>query len=392
MINTLFLQSEMENPFAVYEKMREHDPVYRDDSNNMWIAYSYEACSAILNHPLVKVPPVPDNPRTLWNEYARKLRAHLARLNNGGQHAMARQAANLLLEKMRASNPYKAIDQIIRTSGQREMDWVNSVAKRLPAIVLLQNFQFTSDDQVFIVDRIAQLVKIMSPCKSPEQETMVNEVCGDIYNIVEKHFTATSVCQDLSKDFNHTCQANDGVIACFFICNYIGLLIQSYDAGRGLLTNMLLSILRHDDISIRNKPGKDHYYKILTEILRFDPPVHHTRRVAAGVMSLSGRHIREGQTILVMLAAANRDPKQFVNPDKYDVYRQNNCQHLSFGTGPHLCPGRQLVMDLTIDALHYFFEHYGPIRLIDDDIQYEPLYNVRLASHMFISFTQKTKK
>ena len=77
------------------------------------------------------------------------------------------------------------------------------------------------------------------------------------------------------------------------------------------------------------------------EILRYDPPVQFTARVALDDVDLDGTTLGKGEFAMVLVAAANRDPAQFADPDTFDVGRQEN-RHLSFGLGAHFCLGAPL--------------------------------------------------
>src|SRR4030095_108687 len=78
-------------------------------------------------------------------------------------------------------------------SNDADIDWVKSICKKLPVIVVLKSFYFTDNDCDFIVGKIEQLVKIMLPDKTPEQVMAINEVSKEIYLITEKHLLNTSI-------------------------------------------------------------------------------------------------------------------------------------------------------------------------------------------------------
>ncbi len=96
--------------------------------------------------------------------------------------------------------------------------------------------------------------------------------------------------------------------------------------------------------------------RAVEEALRFESPVLAAWRVAATDSSLGGVDIPAGSVVMAMLASANRDPAAFGRPDEFDIFRDAN-QHVSFGTGPHLCLGLHLArmetriaVDLLLDA------------------------------------------
>jgi cytochrome P450 len=79
------------------------------------------------------------------------------------------------------------------------------------------------------------------------------------------------------------------------------------------------------------------------EMLRFDGPAQITSRIVAEPLELRGKQMQPGQVVLCFLAAANRDPEQFSDPDRFDVGRPNN-RHLAFGYGIHYCLGAPLAV------------------------------------------------
>jgi cytochrome P450 len=77
------------------------------------------------------------------------------------------------------------------------------------------------------------------------------------------------------------------------------------------------------------------------EILRYAGPVHTTRRVARTDVSINGAEIQSGDVVITLLAAANRDPAKYPDPDRFDIAR-NPTDHLAFGDGIHFCLGASL--------------------------------------------------
>lgn len=77
------------------------------------------------------------------------------------------------------------------------------------------------------------------------------------------------------------------------------------------------------------------------ELLRFDSPVQYLLKVAAEDLEIGGRPVAEGETIILSLGSANRDPEQFAEPDRLDVGRTPN-RHVALGFGPHFCLGNAL--------------------------------------------------
>jgi cytochrome P450 len=121
----------------------------------------------------------------------------------------------------------------------------------------------------------------------------------------------------------------------------IALLFAGHETTRNLIGNGMYTLLQNPrEISeLREKP--DMIRSAVEELLRYESPVQFTARVLKEDMEVCGQPIRKGWTMLCMLGAANRDPRQFKQPDQIDLNRLNN-QHLAFGAGAHFCIGAQL--------------------------------------------------
>jgi cytochrome P450 len=75
--------------------------------------------------------------------------------------------------------------------------------------------------------------------------------------------------------------------------------------------------------------------------LRYEPPVQHTARIAPEDFVLGGKTIRKGESVIAVMAAGNRDPDRFPDPDRVDIERKDN-RHLAFGWASHFCFGAPL--------------------------------------------------
>lgn len=119
------------------------------------------------------------------------------------------------------------------------------------------------------------------------------------------------------------------------------LFVAGYENAVNLLGHGTLALLRHPDqwAELREDPALAS--GAVDEGLRYDAPFQFTRRVALTDLDLGGYRIARGQHILAFIAAANRDPARFADPDTFDIHRTNN-RHLAFGSGIHACLGGPL--------------------------------------------------
>jgi len=386
---TTFLQSEIQDPYKIYETMLSDNPVYWDNENKLWAIYSYESCKAILSNSFAHIPAINPNNKDGLNEYALMMTSQFVRLSNGIQHELAREAAVLLLDKMNTTPTNEEAERLLQNRDDKdEIDWVNSICKKLPVLVVLKSFGFNDIDCDFIADRIEQFVKIMLPNKTSEQVNAINEVSKEIYLITEKHLMSTNIYKSVIKTLSEKYKTETDKIVSLCVSNLIGLsAIQGYDANRGLLSNSLLQILNHRNCLSQDVTNKEYLLKSVIETLRFDSPVHNTRRVAVDNIILNDVVIKNGEAIFIVLAAANRDTKKFANPNIFDISRTNNNEHLTFGIGGHRCPANNFSVNLATGTLYYFFERFKKFKLLDNNIQYEPTINVRLPKRILISLS-----
>ena len=100
------------------------------------------------------------------------------------------------------------------------------------------------------------------------------------------------------------------------------------------------------------------------ELLRYEPPSQQTPRIAPSDRMLGGKSIRKGQAVIAVMAAANRDPARFPEPETLDLARQDN-RHLSFGWGSHFCFGAHLARLEGRLAFQAFLDRYPKMDLAD---------------------------
>ena len=103
----------------------------------------------------------------------------------------------------------------------------------------------------------------------------------------------------------------------------------------------MLALLRHPDEWVRLTADPALARTAVEEVLRFDPPVQFDGRVAMADIDLGHVQLKKGEQPLLMLGAANRDPRQFDEPERFDIGRSDN-HHLAFGYGMHFCLGAPL--------------------------------------------------
>lgn len=142
------------------------------------------------------------------------------------------------------------------------------------------------------------------------------------------------------------------------------VLAAGFETTVNLLGNGIKLLHDHPDelAELRQDPAL--WSNAVEEILRIDPPVLLTARFAPEPTTLEGQHISAGTQVVVLLAGANRDPKVFHDPSRFDVTRANAREHLSFSAGRHHCLGAALARMEGEVGLKSFFDRYPDVTLL----------------------------
>ncbi|HEY8455804.1 MAG TPA: cytochrome P450 [Actinopolymorphaceae bacterium] len=120
------------------------------------------------------------------------------------------------------------------------------------------------------------------------------------------------------------------------------LLVAGFETTVNLIGNGMLALLGHLDQWRALQADPDLASQVVEETLRYDPPVQATSRIAHEPVEVAGHTIQTGQMVVVVLAAAGRDPAVHPDPDRFDIGREQTAEHLAFSAGPHYCLGAPL--------------------------------------------------
>jgi cytochrome P450 len=144
------------------------------------------------------------------------------------------------------------------------------------------------------------------------------------------------------------------------------------NAGHETTTTLIGSgawaLLQDDVARVRLQNEPELYAGAVDELLRLYPPLHFTYRRAAERIELDDQVIEPGALLVILLAAANRDPAEFPQPDRLEIDRPNAKRHLAFAAGPHTCLGNNLARMEAAIALRRLFERFADLRLAGDPV------------------------
>lgn len=148
-----------------------------------------------------------------------------------------------------------------------------------------------------------------------------------------------------------------------FTANAALLIGAGFETTVNLIGNGIVLLLRHPDQLARLRADPDLWPSAVEEILRIDSPVQMTARTAHCDVDIAGQRIAAGDMVALLLAGANRDPRVFAEPGRFDVSRANAREHLAFASGIHACLGAPLARIEGATALRALFEAFPDLEL-----------------------------
>jgi cytochrome P450 len=125
-----------------------------------------------------------------------------------------------------------------------------------------------------------------------------------------------------------------------------------------LIGNLLHALLADRELERRVRAERTLIGTAIEESLRLSPPILFLARGCVAPIDVGKCPIEPGQRVIIGTASANRDERVFVEADNFDVERANADQHLTFGYGPHVCPGATLARVVARLAVEAFLDHF----------------------------------
>jgi cytochrome P450 len=164
------------------------------------------------------------------------------------------------------------------------------------------------------------------------------------------------------------------------------LSVAGNETTTNLINNAMLTLIEHPDQLARLRADRGLLPSAIEEVLRYRSPLQTVFRTTKGEVEVQGQKIPSGKLVLPMIGSANRDPRQFDEPDRFDIARDPN-PHLAFGHGIHFCIGAPLSRLEARIGLADLLERLEEVELTSDD-PWEPrqAFNVLGPCHLPIRF------
>ncbi|GID91278.1 cytochrome P450 [Amorphoplanes digitatis] len=357
------------DPYPYYAALVADRPFGRDEDLGLWVAADAASVTAVLGEPALRVrPPAAPVPPGIVGTPAGDVFGRLVRMTDGEPQQRLKRA-------------------VVAALTTADADRVAALTAERTAYAIKQ--QASPRDFMFAVP--AQVVAVLSGLDDPaadEASTLIADFvqCIPATATPEQNARAATAAAALRDLLGPALDARgDGLLAelvraagpdaepAAVLANGLGLLSQTFDATAGLIGNTLVALAR--DASLR---GSAPTRAVVAEVARHDAPIQNTRRFAAEPVVVAGTELAAGDAILVVLAAANRDPAVNEAPAEFRTDRSDPAV-FTFGAGAHGCPGRLIATTIAaavVDALL----SAGIAPAAAGPVTYLPLANARIPA------------
>ncbi len=350
----LFREGMRQNPYAVYKDLREKDPIHWDGVLKVWAVTRYDDVCTVLNDPRFssrriararKRFPQPEF-QPLFDTLAIRMSER-----DGPEHkrlrALIHDAFIRTSVEQWAPRIQNRIDSLLdAVKNEESFDLISKVAIPLPLGVILEMFGIPSEDQQQVrtwCDDFALVALNLFADISDQQLKQGLSSISAFRDYLKERVDALerSPGTDLLSSLVQVQHEGAKLSLDELLANTLLLLAAGNETTTCIIGNGLAAILRFPDQMELLRADPSLIPNAVDEFLRYDSPVQFLGRVAEENVRLRGKTIRQGDIVLAFLAAANRDPDQFDDPDRLDITR-SHLHHVAFGHGPHFCVGAQL--------------------------------------------------
>ncbi len=376
MLETWSAARYLANPYSYYRRLRAIDPVHWNSALQLWTLTRHGDALTALTHPALssrRPQPRLDDPAAL--SVYDSLAAWLLRSDppvHTRLRALATHSLHARIVGMRSRIRAQAEQLVDAAQPRHGMEVISELAAPLAFATIADLIGVPAQDHM----RFYQWADDVGAAaeSAPEARLMARaqrslaEVSAYFEGLIalRRHEPADDLLTEWIGAAPGGDRLTDGEIS--VICTL--LLLAGHDTATHLLANGILALLWHPDQLDRLRADPALGDDAVQELLRYDSPLQGVLRLAVDDLELAGRRIARGQTVLVWLAAANRDPEQFVAPDRLDITRKAN-RHVAFGCGIHHCLGASLGLMIASAGIERLLARAPSLRLASDRTEWQ---------------------
>lgn len=327
------------DPYPYYARLAAEQPFGYHAALDLWVAASAAAVEEVLACPALGVrPPDEPVPANLRDTSTGVVFSRLVRMNDGAYHQETRPAVEAALA---------AVDGAAASAIARELagdllsgpdpgnlaERIERLMFALPVRVVARLCGIGAEEREAVEREVRAYVDAVKPGSPGPADDAAERLLGrlDAARLACPASLAAILAGQLERDAA--------------LANALGLLMQSYEATAGLIGNTLVAARR--EAAAGRAVMVD--ARFVREVARHDAPVQNTRRFALQDCRVGGRELKRGDGVLVLLAAANRDPAANPEPDSFLPGREG-ARLYTFGRSAHRCPGEEIAVAVAVEA------------------------------------------
>ena len=392
------------DPYPLFRRLRERDPVHWDPFLHAWIVTGYQGVITILHRFSADRIRTPEQLSSMGcdelNPIARVMMKQLLFMDAPGHTRLRSLAATAFsprrIELLRVhihEIAERLIDKILyKERGQ--MDVIGDFAEPFPAIVTAEMLGVPVADYVLLKDWSADFAEMLGNLqhnadRAPRLLGSIEEMTMYFRAAIrekEKRPTEGLIYSLMTAEVDGGRLTEEEVIA-----NSILTMIGGQETTTNLIGNGLLALLRNPEQMALLNSDHSLIQSAVEEMLRYEPPVQHTARIAAEDVMLGGREIRKGQSVIAVMAAGNRDPERFLDPDRFDIERTDH-RHLAFGWAAHFCFGAPLARMEGQIAFSALLRRFSGISLTNEPLRWRENLGLRGLCALPVHFQPRRER
>ena len=354
----VFSDEILQDPYPIYARLHEEGPLHYVDVGSKWAVwsiFSHAECSSIAKDPRLSAKraqqqllALPLSRQAEFSELARMLGLWLIFMDPP-EHTRLRKLLNrgfspAAVEGLRPQVE-AIVDQMLKTIQRgSEIDLMREFANPMPVRIILEMLGIPQELRETFVNWSRAIALFRgSPDRTVEQAQGAQDALIELTDFFRKTVAERrrNKGNDLISLLIDIEEEGEVLTEEELYAQCIALLFAGHETTRNLIGNGMYTLLKNPEATAELRENPEIIRSAVEEILRYESPVQFTARVLKEDIEVCAKPIRKGWTVLCMLGAANRDPRQFKDPNRLDLKRLNN-QHLAFSAGLHFCIGAQL--------------------------------------------------
>jgi cytochrome P450 len=339
------------NPYGLFERLRTTDPVHWDPFLHVFVVTRYQDVVHVLHKFSAQRTPTPEQLTEMGlsalNPIAQLMVQQMLFLD-APAHTRLRALASAAFTPGRVERLRSHIQDITNSLidsviANGRMDIIGDLAAPLPAAVTAEMLGLPVADRDQLKSWSADFAEMLGNFQhNPGRAMRVLRTVEEMTAYLRAAISNNSKRRDgLIGAFLAAEQDGDRFTEEEVIANTIITMVGGQETTTNLIGNGLLTLFRHPDAMEQLRADPSLIPSAVEEMLRYESPSQHTARLAPADCELGKKLIRKRQAVIAVMAAGNRDPERFPEPDRFDIKRKDN-RHLAFGWAAHFCFGAAL--------------------------------------------------